>query len=158
MDEIKIDTIEWSAPEYTHKERTNDWFWALGLITIVGSIVAFWFKNNIFGIFILLSGGCFAMFTIRQPHDANYKIETKGLTMGRDFYTWKSIKSFNIKKNDHEDFPKLLIETSKYFLPIYTIPLSTELENQIKESLLKILPRSEIDESRAMIFVEKLGL
>jgi uncharacterized protein YceK len=157
MDEIKIDTIQWSAPEYSHKERGNDWFWALGLITVVACGVAFWFKNNIFAIFILLSGCSLIMFTLRQPKDASYTIETKGLTMGKDFHTWKSIKSFNIKKKEKDPYFKLLIETSKYFLPIYTIPFPEELENQIKESLLKVLPRSEIDESKAMVFVENLG-
>ena len=157
MDEIKIETIEWSAPEYTHKERGNDWFWALGLITIILCGVAFWYKNNIFAIFILLSGGSLIMFTLRHPLDVNYKIETKGLTMGKDLYPWKALKSFNIKNIDDEKFAKLLIETSKYVLPVYTIPFPKEMENKIKESLTKILPRSEIDESKSMVLMEKLG-
>jgi len=157
MDEIKIETIEWSAPEYSHKERGNDWFWTLGLITLIASGAAFWFNNNIFAIFILLSGGCLIMFTLRHPLDIPYKIETKGLTMGRDFHTWKSIKSFNVKSNDSDEFEKLLIETSKYVLPVYAIPFPRDLENQIKETLLKIVDRSEIDESKSMVFMEKLG-
>jgi uncharacterized protein YceK len=157
MDEIKIDTIQWSAPEYSHKERNNDWFWALGIITVIACGIAIWFKNNIFAIFILLSGCSLIMFTLRQPKDASYTIETKGLTMGKDLHTWKSIKSFNIKNNEDAPYVKLLIETSNYFLPIYTIPLPKELENSTKESLLKIISRSEIDESKAMVFVEKLG-
>lgn len=157
MDEIKIDTIEWSAPEYSHKERSNDWFWTLGLITIISAGVAFWLKNNIFAIFILLSGGTLIMFTFRHPNDVTYTLETKGLTMGKDLHTWKSVKSFNIKSNETEPYVKLLIETSNYLLPIYTIPLPKELEAQTKETLLKLIPRSEIDESKSMVFMEKLG-
>jgi hypothetical protein len=77
--------------------------------------------------------------------------------MGKDFHTWKSIKSFNVKNNEADPYGKLLIETSKHFLPIYTIPFPKELESQIKETLLKVLPRTEIDESKSMVFAEKLG-
>lgn len=157
MDEIKINTIEWSAPEYTHKERGNDWFWTLGLITIVACGIAIWLHNYVFAVFLVISGCCLIMFTMRRPQDITFIVETKGLTMGRDLHTWKSLKSFNIKNNEHDVYAKLLIETSKYFLPIYTLPFPKEKIDEVKEALLKVLPRSEIDESKSMIFMEKLG-
>ena len=157
MDEIKINKIEWSAPEYSHKERGNDWFWTLGLVTVISCGIAIWLKNNMFAIFLLLSGGSLILFTLRHPKDVSYIIETKGITMGKDLYEWKNIKSFNIKSTEDEPLAKLLIETSKYMLPVYTIPFPQELQAQIKEDLLKILPRSEIDESKSMVFMEKLG-
>jgi hypothetical protein len=157
MDEIKINTIEWSAPEYNHKERGPDWFWALGLITIVACGIAFWTHNTIFAIFLVISGACLIMFTLRHPPDVNYIVETKGLSMGKDLYMWKSIKSFNIKNNETDPYAKLLIETSKHFLPIYTIPLPKEKIDEMKETLLKLIPRSEINESGSMLFAEKIG-
>jgi hypothetical protein len=157
MDEIKINTITWSLPEYSHKERGNDWFWAIGLVTIISCGIAVWLHNYVFAVFLLISGCCLIMFTLRHPQDVTYIIETKGLSMGKDLYEWKGIKSFNIKKSDSDTYDKLLIETSKYFLPIYTIPLPKEKGEEIKETLLKIISRSEIDESKSMIFMEKLG-
>ena len=157
MDEIQINTITWSAPEYTHKERGNDWFWAIGVVTIVACGIAIWLHNYVFAIFLLTSGGCLIMFTLRHPQDVNYSVETKGITMGKDLYDWKKIKGFNIKKNDNDIFAKLLIETTKYFLPVYTIPLPKDMTEEMKETLLQIIPRSEIDESKSMVFMEKLG-
>lgn len=157
MDEIQLNTISWSAPEYTHKERGNDWFWAIGIITVVACGIAIWLHNYVFAIFLLVSGGSLIMFTLRHPQDVTYTIETNGLSMGKDLYEWKVLKSFNIKKNDNGDYAKLLIETSKYFLPIYTIPLPKENIEEVKESLLKVLSKSEIDESKSMVFMEKLG-
>ena len=156
-DEIKINTIEWSAPEYSHKERNNDWFWTIGLITIIACGVAIWLHNYVFSIFLLISGCCLIMFTIRKPQDIKYIIETKGLSLGRDFHEWKNIKSFNIKKNETDTYDKLFIETSKHFLPIYTIPLPKERTEEVKENLLKVATRSEIHESQSMAFAEKLG-
>ena len=157
MDEIIINTIEWQAPEYSHKERDNDWFWTIGLITIVACGIAVWLHNYVFAVFLLISGASLILFTFRPPHDVTYKIETKGLTMGKDLYEWKVIKSFNIKKNEKDIYDKLMVETSKYFLPIYTIPLPKELMSEVKENILKVIPRSEIDESKSMVFMEKLG-
>lgn len=157
-DKIILDTISWSAPEYYHKEHGNDWFWTVGLIALIGCGITIWLHNYIFAIFIFISGCSLIMFTIRAPHDIIFTIETKGLTMGRDFHTWKSIKSFNIKDNETDIYAKLLIETSKHFLPIYTIPLPKEHMEKVKENLLKVIPRSEINESQSMLFAEKLGL
>ena len=157
MDEIVINTIEWSAPEYNHKERSNDWFWALGLITLVAVIIAIVLKNYVFAVFLAVAGCTLIMFTMRHPQDVKFIIETKGLTMGRDLHAWKDLKSFNVKNNEKDVYAKLLIMTSKYFLPIYTIPFPKEKIDEIKETLLKVLPRSEIDESPSMLFMEKLG-
>ena len=157
MDEIKINTIEWSAPEYTHKERGNDWFWGLGLITIVACGIAIWLHSYVFAVFLAISGCCLIMFTMRRPQDVTFIVETKGLTMGRDLHLWKDLKSFNVKNNEKDAYAKLLILTSKYFLPIYTIPFPKEKVDEVKETLLKVIPRSEIDESKSMVFMEKLG-
>jgi len=157
MEEIKIDTIQWSAPEYSHKERDNDWFWAIGLITIIACGIAIWLHNYVFAVFLAISGCCLIMFTMRPPQNVTFIIETRGFTMERDLYEWKNIKSFNIKNNDSDTYAKLLIETNKHFLPIYTIPLPKDRIEEIKETLLKVIPRSEIDESKSMIFMEKLG-
>jgi hypothetical protein len=98
------------------------------------------------------------MFNIRKPKDSNFSIETKGLTMGKDAYEWKNIKSFNIKESEEDSFSKLLIETKNHFLPIYTIPLPKGMDDKVKENLLRVLPRSEINEPKLIIFAEKIGL
>ncbi len=157
MDEIQINTISWTLPEYSHKERGNDWFWTIGVITVVASGVAIWLHNYVFAIFLLISGCCLIMFTLRHPQNVTYIVETKGLSMGKDLYSWKEVKSFNIKNKDEDEYAKLLIETTKYFLPIYTIPLPKEKVMEVKEILLKVSTRSEIDESKSMVFMEKLG-
>lgn len=157
MDEIKLNTVEWRVPEYSHKERENDWFWTIGLITVVACGIAIWLHNYVFAIFLLISGASLILFTLRHPQEVTYKIETKGLSMGKDLYPWKGLKSFNIKNIEHEPYAKLMIETSKYFLPVYTIPVPKDLETRVKETLLLVLSRSEIDESRSMVFMEKLG-
>lgn len=156
MEEIVLNKIEWSAPEYKHKERTNDWFWTIGIITLIAFVLAFWFKNYLFSIFIFISGCCLILFSVRPPQEIAFSIETEGLTMGKVLHGWKDIKGFNIKKG--KPYASLIIETKKYFLPVYTIPMPENLTQEVKESLLKVIPVIDtLDVSPSMIFMEKLG-
>ncbi len=157
MNEIIIDTIEWSAPEYSHKERNPDWFWTIGLVTIIGASITIWFHNYIFAIFILISGACLIIFTLRTPHNIAISIKTEGIKLGKEEYLWENIKGFNIKNKNDDSYGKLLLLTSKKFLPIYTIPFPNELSLRIKESISKIVPNIKIEESPSMLFMEKLG-
>ena len=155
MEEIIIEKIEWSAPEYKHEEKSIDFLWTVGLVALVISGIAIWQNNYLFAIFILISGASLVFFSVRHPEDMLFSIETSGVTMGKDKYDWKMIKGFDIKKENEKAV--LLIELDKYLLPIYTIPLPIELLSKVKESLLKISTNIELEESKSMKFMEKIG-
>jgi hypothetical protein len=155
MEEIILNTIEWSAPEYKHKEKSVDFIWTIGLIALVACIIAVWKSNYLFAIFIIISGGTLILFSIREPLDIIFSIKTEGFFLGKDKYEWKKIKGFHIKKENGEAI--LLIEINKYFLPVYTIPLPIEKVDEVRESLSKVTKNIELEESKSMKFMEKLG-
>ncbi len=153
-----FETITWSAPEYIHKDRSVDFFWTIGLVTLVVFVLTLWFHNYLFAVFILVSGGCLFLFTIRPPQELTFTIESQGLSIGSDFYEWQNIKGFTIKKKKKaEPYAKLLIKTSRYFLPIFTIPLPEELVEKVREVLLKVSTPIELEESPSMQFMERMG-
>ena len=155
MDEIILDKIEWSAPEYKHKEKSVDFLWTIGVIAIVLSGGAIWLHNYLFAVFVLISGASLILFSVRHPDEVHFIIETSGITLGKDKYPWKKIKGFHIKKE--EDYAVLLIELNKYLLPIYTIPIESDQIPATRESLLKVIPNIELAESKSMKFMEKIG-
>ena len=155
MDEIVLESIEWQAPEYNHKKKTPDFLWTIGLIAFAVAVVSLWFGNIVFAIFVILAGASLIMFTVREPGQMNFSIKTEGLGVGKEKYEWKNIKGFNIIKG--EVYGKLLIETSKYFLPVYAIPFPISMEEQIKTELSKVIQKIEIKESASMAFAEKIG-
>jgi len=156
MDEIVIDKIEWKTLEHEHKDHSVDWFWTIGLIALVSAGAAVWFHNYLFAIFIVISAISLIFISIREPQEITFSIDTKGIKMGRSSYAWKEIKSFNIKSE--ENYNKLFIETDKRFLPVYTINIPKYIIEDLKNSLLKVIPaNSEIKESPSMQFMEKLG-
>jgi hypothetical protein len=157
MDEIKIETVTWTAPEYMHKDHSNDWFWTIGLIALVGCIIAIWFESYVFAIFIFISGVSLIMFTVKQPRIFKFTMDSKGIKVDNEKFQWENLKSFNIKEVDTGDFNKLMIETNKSFLPIYTFLIPKEKMGIIKKEVIKIIKKSEIDESRTIQFAEKIG-
>lgn len=155
MENEKINKIEWKALEYEHKEHTIDWFWTVGLITIISFIVAIWTHNYLFGVFLLISGFCLILLSIQEPREISYSINNRGLTIGKNIYLWKNLKGFDIKKGQGKI--KFLIEIDKYFLPKYSFIVPGELADEIKDSMLKFIPRIEIEESKSVMFMDKLG-
>ena len=156
-EKIKIETIEWSAPEYLHKEHTNDWFWTIGLIALAGCLAAIWFGSYVFAIFIFISGISLIMFSSKQPRIFEFVIDNKGLQVNKEDFIWKNIKSFNIKETEEGEYDKLLIETTKNFIPIYTFLIPKDATETIRQEFVKLVPNSEIDESRTIQFAEKVG-
>lgn len=154
-EDIVLETIEWKSYEYKHKEQSIDFLWGIGLVSVILSGVSIWFQNYIFGIFILVSGGLLIMFGIKHPEEISYKIDSNGLTIGKDIYPWKKVKAFFIKK--YEYGAKLLVELDKHFLPVYTIHIPLYLEKQIKQNIQKVVEQKELSESQSMLFMEKIG-
>ncbi|MEI6659798.1 MAG: hypothetical protein WCK91_00010 [bacterium] len=155
MEEVIIDRIDWRAPEYAHSNRGIDFFWTIGIVAVLGAILALWSRDFIFAIFILISGFCLIIFTIRKPHEIEFSIESGGISMGRDKYSWKNIKGFDLKTG--APYMKLLIETDKRFLPVYTIPLPVDMSDEVRSSIIRVVPNIELEESQSMLFMERLG-
>ena len=84
MEEIIIDKIEWSAPEYNHKEKSIDFLWAIGLGTIVICGIALWLANYLFAVFILVGGASLILFSVRHPQEVHFVINTNGITLGKE--------------------------------------------------------------------------
>lgn len=157
MENEKIKTIEWSVPEYFHKEHTNDWYWTIGLITLVVFIFSLWKNNFVFSIFILISGICLIIFSIKKPQILEIQINNEGIRMSRTFFSWKDIKSFNVKETESEEYSKIIFDTTQKILPIYAIFLPKEIEEDVVAEITKVAEKSEIEEPHSIQLADKIG-
>lgn len=151
----QIEPHTWNGPEYKHAPKSIDWLWTIGLLAVVGFVVALFFHNYIFGIFILVSGATLIFFSIRHPQDVSFLLTKDSINIAGKEYPYKKLKGFKIKENEEEN--KLLIMTDGHFLPILTIPLPIESSKQVYDILIEFLPELPLEESPSMIFMEKLG-
>ena len=151
-----METIKWSAIEYEEKERGNDWYWALGIIVVAGSVASIIFENYFFAILLVLGGGCFVMFSIKKPEIVQYTLSDKGLEIKSQVYPYKNIKAFYVKM-DYK--PTLFLKSSKAFMPILSIPIENISPEIIRDKMLQNeIPEEEMKEHFSEKVIERLGL
>jgi len=148
--------LTWSAPEYEEQEKSTDWFWALGVVAITGALTAFIFGNFFFGILILLSGSLLYVFARKSPDLIEYELNDKGLRIKSHIYLYKYIGSFWVDKTEP---PHLFIRTERFFMPVISIPIDREHENEIENIFVSNkVAKEEMKHHPAEKIIERLGL
>ncbi len=150
-----MDKLEWSALEYEEKERSKDWFWALGIIVVTSALAAIIYANYFFATLIILSGVLLGFFAIKKPDVVWYELNSKGLVIRTRLYPYENIKSFWTQRE-----PKsfLFIKSERVFMPMITIPTPENLLEKIRASFLeKNIPEEEMKEHPSEKIMESLG-
>jgi hypothetical protein len=130
--------IEWDAHEYEHKERSSDWFWAVGIVSISLAITSVILGNIIFGILVLLSAFTLSLFASRPPSTLHVTIDEKGITRGKVRYPYQTLQSFWID-TDHPH-KKIILRSEKLFMPLIIVPLGDEVDlEELHENLSRFL-------------------
>ena len=138
--------MEWEAPEYEHFERSNDWYWAVGIAVVVLFFVALFLKSFLFGIMILLGGFSLGLYGVRKPGLVSFGIGPRGVKIGEKIYYFDDLESFWVRY-DPPYVKELVIESKKAIMPHITIPLGDADPVGVRSYLLKFLPEEKIDES-----------
>jgi hypothetical protein len=148
-------SLTWQAPEYHHYERTTDWFWAVGIITVCIAVLSFIYDNALFGILILLSAGILIFYTKREPAMVDYEINARGVVVGKELHPYLTIEAFWIETR-HGD-PKIILKSKKNLLPYIIIPIHEESVDDVSAVLADFLDEKELQEPASHKVMEYLG-
>jgi len=143
--------LEWDAHEYEHKERSGDWFWAVGIIAVALALVSIIFGNIILAILILIGTFTLTLFAKRSPDNLHVVVDEKGVTRNRVHYPYSTLHSFSID-TDHPH-KKIILRSKKLLMPLITVPLSDEVD---AEELHDYLSQSLPEEFHTLPFIEKI--
>jgi len=132
-------TISWEVLTHVHQERTNDWYWALGLSAVVAAGLSIWLGNLLFGIVIILCAGSVGFLAARGPREHTVALDTRGLTVDGTMYPYRSLKSFWVDQDP--EYPRLFITTHGIITPHMTLPLNDE--DHAREVRAYLHPRLE---------------
>ena len=143
--------IEWDAHEYEHKERSSDWFWAVGILSVSIAVAAVIFGNVIFAIFILIAVFSLALFINRHPDTVHVIIDEKGVAKDKIRYPYSTLQSFWI--DVEHSHPKILLSSEKIFMPLIIVPLGDGVD---VEKLHEALSSSLEERYHSLPFVEKI--
>ncbi len=148
--------ISWKALEYKRKDKTADWYWAVGLISLSIVIISFFTHNALFAILIIISTITLLSFSVTAPKVINISINQKGLSVEKELYPFVSLESFWVESVDEKN-QKILLKSKKLIMPLIAIPLEEHHHLDVREFLLQYLPEKEMHEPLSQKVMEKLG-
>ena len=156
--------LSWTVLEYEEKDRSPDWFWALGIIVVTSSIAAIIFGNYFFAVLLILSGLLLGFFAIKKPDTVTYELNARGLKIRNRLYPYENIKSFwvqlDMKRETNQEIlkPILFIHSERVFMPILSIPIYEELAQDIHSIMLsQNVAEVEMKEHPSEKIMEVLG-
>jgi len=152
---VKSKKIEWEAFDHIKVEKSADWYWIVSIIAIAGTVLSIYFDNLLLAVLILI--GTFAIFVQNkiEPKMTSYEINRRGIRSGDTMYLFSSLDSFYVIDEDGWDRDRLILKSSKLFMPLITIPLGEDSSpDAIRDYLLEYLDEEQIEES----LIEKIAL
>jgi hypothetical protein len=147
--------IEWDGYEYEHKQRSQDWFWAVGVIAVALAVAAVIFNDIIFGILILVSAFSLCLFINRPPEIVHVVLNETGIICGKVFYPFSTLHSFWI--DEEHSHQKIFLRSQKLLMPLITVPLGNADAERIQKTLVRFIPEEFHTTPVAEKLLEYLG-
>ncbi len=151
-----MEKISWKVLEYKKKEKTADWYWAVGIITLSLIIISIILKNYTFAVLLIISIITFAIFSVKDPEILEIEIDKRGLIVNKNMYPFATLEAFWVDISDKENH-KLIIRSQKTFMPLIIIPIEEIHHLEIRDFLLKFIPEIEMSEPTIQKIMDKLG-
>ena len=148
--------INWEEYEYEFFDKSADWFWALGIITLSIAVTAIMLGNLLFAVLILIGSITLSIYAVREPELVKYEVTQRGIIIEDSLYPYGSLDSFWIEHGVRK--PKLLVVSKKRLMPHIIIPLNSEVDtDQLRDYLLDHVDEEERRESLSTKIMEYLG-
>lgn len=127
--------IEWHDYSHHYVEHGADWFWILGIVSIGGAVLAFFFGNVLFGIFILLAGLVLGLLAKNKPEVVRSFVTPRGITVGSMHFPFTNFHSFWIE-TDHMHGTRILLHPVSTMLPLTTIMVEENVDHALLADIL----------------------
>jgi hypothetical protein len=114
--------LRWSAYEHEHIERSNDWFWALGIAAVCAAIASLLLGDLFFSLLILLAAATIGLFARTLPEIAEFELSDRGIKANGTMHRFEEIIAFWVEDHDVPR-PLLLVDTVKFMSPNLVIPI-----------------------------------
>lgn len=149
--------FSWDTAPYEHREKSTDWYWALGILVVVGAAIAFLNKNLLFGFLIIFGGLMIGHFASKKPEMISVEISMRGVAINGSLIGFNAVTAFWMYRNPF-GVRKLILKTTRNFSPIISIPIPDDVRaTDLREFLITQIPEVEIQESFADLFMERIG-
>lgn len=113
--------FSWTVHTHEHKERSTDWYWALGTIALVGAAASLFFGNILLGAIILIAALSLGVLAARGPREHAVAIHRRGISIDGTLYPFSAVHSFWIERE--VPYPRLFLSMTGVLSPHFTLAL-----------------------------------
>jgi hypothetical protein len=149
-------SFAWQTAEYVHTEKSNDWYWTVGIITAALVIVSIIFGNPLFAIVLAIGTFTLTIFASRHPNTISVQIDEKGLAIDKTLYPFPTLDSFYLDEN-HYHGPRLILKSKKVVMPLVSVPVKYHDLNELRAFLISHLKEQVFNQSVMQTLLERLG-
>ena len=150
-------TISWTVITHVHRVHSVDWYWSVGIITVVAAGVSVWLGNLLFAIIILVAIGSLGALFLRGPREHSVRIDNKGVVIDGTRYPYRAIESFWVERDP--EYPRLYLTTKAVLAPHVMLPLDNSAQaEQVRSHLRRVLNEIEQHPHFGEHLTQMLGL
>lgn len=148
--------LEWHELEHQRSEKSPDWYWAVGIITVAAAITAIIFNNILFAIVIIVGSFVLTMHAIKEPPVRHYRVTERGIHIDNIFYPYSNLRSFWVEEDPYD--AKLIVRSAKLLSPYLIVPLPDDMDTDVMHDyLVDHLEAEELHEPVLHKVAEYLG-
>ncbi|MCX6788004.1 MAG: hypothetical protein NT108_02465 [Candidatus Kaiserbacteria bacterium] len=116
--------LEWEGREYDHNPKSDDWYWALGIIAVAGTVAAVLFGSYLLAVLIVIAASALALHAAKRPPLHRFQLVEQGLVIGEEMHPFARMLSFSVLEDIEGVLPPILsIKTESWFSPHLVVPL-----------------------------------
>jgi hypothetical protein len=149
--------IEWQAYEHHHEHHSEDWFWIVGIVALIGAILAAYFGNIMLAILIVIAGFTSFLHGHSTPRVITFRITRRGVQAGDTMFPFSTLESFWVIDEEVDD--RIILKSQKFMMPYIVLPYdsTTTDPESIRDYLLEYIDEEEMDEPVMQKVMENLG-
>lgn len=149
-------SFSWETPEYVHVEKSQDWFWTVGIITAAIVVTSMIFGNFLFAIVLAVGAFCLVLFASRHPRVIRVEIGEKGVAIEKTLFPYRTLESFGLDEAHHHGL-RLVIKSKKPLMPLVVIPAQSQDADELRDFLKHHLKEEAFEENMVHSFFERIG-
>ncbi len=150
-------TIVWSAPEFEYIHNTVNWYWVVGTLGFLFSLVSFFSGNWTFAFLLLLSTFMLMVLSTKRPAVVNVSLNKNHITIDDKKYSLKKFSAYRIDENRD----KLLLRSEKLYHTLTVVPLPHDAPKakitHLFEEETELEQEDELSEPVLDIIMHRLG-
>ena len=150
------DSVTWRAAEHHHLEKSSGWYFVIGGVALLLLIIALIMKNFLFAILLVMAASLIMIFGSRPPAEYEFRVDEKGVRVGKKMRGYGEFSSFSVRKRNHEP-REIVMRMKRKVDPFLHLPMERRTIADVHAILASKLTETEFDESLADILSDILG-